>query len=163
MMLPPPQYPSSHVAGYINKGLPRPPPPRSRSSGNESVARSERSTATFGPGMKVNAVMSNLHSMNSNSGTNLTALNPPSARGEGPTWPARTQSMYRTQPPAPLDLSMGVTGKGDFFADMPYTPTSSKGGDGLQLSPGSDGLGPVIRDFDELDSVVEETAYENRI
>ncbi|KAI0450553.1 hypothetical protein F5B21DRAFT_426087 [Xylaria acuta] len=157
---------SSHAGGYINKGLSRPPPPRGRSRGNESAARSERSTATFGFGMSMN-VKPNMHSMNSsNSAVNLTALNPPSARGgEGPMWPTRTQSMYRTQPPAPLDLSMGVTGKGDFFADLPYTPTSSKGGggDGLSLSPGSEGLGPVIRDFDELDSVVEESVYENRI
>ncbi|KAI0466226.1 hypothetical protein F4859DRAFT_329893 [Xylaria cf. heliscus] len=169
MMMPPAQYQgsssssSSHAGSYISKGLPRPPPPRSRSRGNESVARSERSTATFGPGMNLN-VKSNLHNMNGNSGSNLTMPNAPSARGDAPTWPTRTQSMYRTQPPAPLDLSIGVTGKGDFFADMPYTPTSSKGGDGLPLSPlGSEALGPVIRDFDELDSVVEESGYENRI
>ncbi|KAH8157138.1 hypothetical protein CIB48_g11109 [Xylaria polymorpha] len=166
-MLFPAQY--SHAGGYINKGLPRPPPPpppRSRSRGNESVARSDRSTATFGPG----SMNANMRSMNSSySNGNLTALNPPSVRGDGgPQWPTRTQSMYRTQPPAPLDLSLGVTGKGDFFADMPYTPTSSKagggGGDGLPLSPlGSETMGPVIRDFDELDSVVEESVYENRI
>ncbi|KAJ2966017.1 hypothetical protein NUW58_g10772 [Xylaria curta] len=67
--------------------------------------------------------------------------------------------MYRTQPPAPLDLSLGVTGKGDFFVDMPYTPTNSAEGKGLLVSPlGSEVLGPVIRDFDELDSVVEESA-----
>ncbi|KAI1736056.1 hypothetical protein F4680DRAFT_271104 [Xylaria scruposa] len=141
----PTQYQSNHIAGYMNKGLPRPPAPRSRT---ESVtARSDR---TFG------------------SGTNAATTAPPTrgGGGEGPPWPARTQSMYRTQPPAPLDLSIGVTGKGDFFADMPYTPTSSKGGgggDGLQMSPGSEALGPVIRDFDELDSVVEESAFENRI
>ncbi|KAI0435899.1 hypothetical protein F4803DRAFT_264951 [Xylaria telfairii] len=162
MMLPA-QY--SYAGGYINKGLPRPPPPRSRSRGNESVARSDRSTATFGPGMNMNIAAPD---MRSHSNSNPTALNPSSVRGDGgPQWPTRTHSMYRTQPPAPLDLSLGVTGKGDFFADMPYTPTSSKGGgggDGLSLSPmGSEAMGPVIRDFDELDSVVEEGDYDNRI
>ncbi|KAI1749809.1 hypothetical protein F4782DRAFT_288262 [Xylaria castorea] len=165
----PTQYQSSsnHVAGYMNKGLPpRPLPPRSHSRGNESVARSDRSNATFGSGMNANA---NSSSSGNGNGNPMALTTPPITRGEGPTWPARTQSMYRTQPPAPLDLSMGVTGKGDFFADMPYTPTSSKGGggggggDGLQLSPGSEVLVPVIRDFDELDSVVEESGYENRI
>ncbi|KAI0547024.1 hypothetical protein F4679DRAFT_378041 [Xylaria curta] len=138
----PTQYQSTHIAGYMTKGLPRPPPPRSRT---ESVtARSERSNATFGSGM--------------NAGASPIVFNSPRGGGDGPQWPARTQSMYR---PAPLDLSIGVTGKGDFFTDLPYTPTSSKGGsDGIGMSPG---LGPLIRDFDELDSVVEESAFENRI
>ncbi|KAI0204400.1 hypothetical protein F4808DRAFT_341212 [Astrocystis sublimbata] len=171
------------------------------------------STATFGPGsgfhnmptpmpMPTNSdrermKAANLHSFHTNNGT-LTALHPPSkstststspstrdGNQNNPTWPTRTQSIHRTQPPVPLDLLSigGVTGKGDFFADMPYTPTSpgSKGGDGerdrdtgrnrdsfveqLPLSLGSEALGrgPVIRDFDELDSVVEESGFENRI
>ncbi|GAW11365.1 hypothetical protein ANO14919_007090 [Xylariales sp. No.14919] len=143
--------------GYANKGLPRPPP---RNRGNEST-RSDRSTATFGP--STSARPSPLNIMSSGSGSNLNALLSASTiDGEAPPqWPARTQSMYRTQPPAPLDLS-GVNGKGDFFADMPYTPTSNGEGKGLPPSP-SDALGPIIRDFDELDSVVEENAYEKMI
>ncbi|KAF2970446.1 hypothetical protein GQX73_g3122 [Xylaria multiplex] len=111
--------------------------------GNES-ARSERSTATFGPSM--GAKPSPLNMMNSGSSSNLnTLLGAATIRNEvPPQWPARTQSMYRTQPPAPLDLSE-VNGKGDFFTGMPYTPTSS--GEGKEV---------LIRDFDELDSVVEE-------
>ncbi|KAI1120898.1 hypothetical protein F5Y10DRAFT_113330 [Nemania abortiva] len=154
-------------AQYSHKGLPRPPPPRSR--GNDSSARSERSTATFGPGVKTNP-----HSIHSNSTGNINAhLNTIPVRygggsnsgGNSPQWPARTHSIYRTQPPAPLDLSLGVTGKGDFFADLPYTPTSgSEGAKGLPLSPlGSEALAPMIRDFDELDSVVEESVYEKMI
>ncbi|KAI0188182.1 hypothetical protein EV127DRAFT_135243 [Xylaria flabelliformis] len=169
ILLPSTQY-NNHIAGYMNKCLPRPPqppggPPAAAMAVARSslAARSDRSNGTFGTGTNT---IANANMNSSGSSYNSS----PSTRGgsEGPPWPARTQSMYRTQPPAPLDLlSIGnVTGKGDFFADMPYTPTSSgsKGGDGMQLSPGSETLGgPVIRDFDELDSVVEESGFENRI
>ncbi|KAI0399081.1 hypothetical protein F4802DRAFT_71850 [Xylaria palmicola] len=163
-MLPAPYQSHGHM-GYMTRGLPRPPPPRSR--GNDSASRSERSTATFGPGPSLRP---RLHSPGPNNNNSHMA---PVLRGESPQqqqWPARTHSIYRTQPPAPLDLSIGVTGKGDFFSDVLYTPTNSSSGGGegkggIQLSPlGSEVLGgPVIRDFDELDSVVEESAYEKMI
>ncbi len=168
------QYHHSHAAGYANKGLPRPPP---RSRGNES-ARSERSNSAFGPGgnMKPSPLNMNMNmnmSSGSGSGANVNVLLSAAAiRAEAPPpppqWPARTQSMYRTQPPGPLDLSsIGVDGRaGDIFTEMPHTPTSSSGagGKGLQLSPlGSEALAPMIRDFDELDSVAEEHAYEKMI
>ncbi|KAI1193475.1 hypothetical protein F5X97DRAFT_39769 [Nemania serpens] len=157
-------------AQYAHKGLPRPPPPRSRA--NDSSARSERSTATFGRGRSGRANGPNIHGTSaSNPNTHFNAASVPGpARGGGgggsanPQWPTRTHSIYRTQPPAPLDLSMGVTGKGDFFADLPYTPASGGEAKRLPLSSlGSEVRAPVIRDFDELDSVVEESAYEKMI
>ncbi|TGJ88350.1 hypothetical protein E0Z10_g467 [Xylaria hypoxylon] len=140
--------------GYANKGLPRPPP---RSRGNESM-RSERSTGTFGPSMS--AKPSPLNVMGGGSGRNINGLlNAAAIRSEAsPQWPERTQSMYRTQPLSPLDLS-GVSGRGDFFSERPYTPTNSRGEKDHRLSP-PEALGPVIRDFDELDSVAEENPYE---
>ncbi|KAI0506635.1 hypothetical protein F5B22DRAFT_438123 [Xylaria bambusicola] len=172
------------AAGYANKGLPRPPP---RSRGNESV-RSDRSANTvFGPGGIIKPSPLN---MNSNvPRTNLTALlNAATIQAEGapppplppPQWPARTQSMYRTQPPAPLDLTSITAdsnarpeGGGHIFAQLrPQTPTSSRGCEApaasktlpLQLSPlAPDVLAPVIRDFDELESVAEEKVYEKMI
>ncbi|KAI1145962.1 hypothetical protein F4825DRAFT_224066 [Nemania diffusa] len=154
-------------AQYTHKGLPRPPPPRSR--GNDSSARSERSATTFGPGANPK-LKTNQHNLHGNSAGNIgTHLNAVPVRhgggGNSSQWPARTHSIYRTEPPAPLDLSLGVTGRGDFFADLPYTPASgSEGAKGHSLSPpGAEVLAPVIRDFDELDSVVEESAYEQII
>ncbi|KAI3319279.1 hypothetical protein HD806DRAFT_289260 [Xylariaceae sp. AK1471] len=133
-----PQY----APGY--KGLQRAVP---RSRGGDGT-RGERSAAAFCANAKSN--------LNSKANANT-------SRGEDPKWPARTHSIYRTQPPAPLDLSLGVTGAGDFFDDITYTPTSG-GGSKSPMSPlGSEVLGPMIRDFDELDSVVEENAYENVI
>lgn len=153
-------------AQFAHKGLPRLPPPPPRSSrGNNSSARSERSTATFGRGRNARASGSNIHSISaSNLNSHYSAASVP-IRGSGggganPQWPTRTQSIYRTQPPGPLDLSLGVTGKGDFFADLPYIPSSGGETKGLPLSSlGSEARAPVIRDFDELDSVVEESAY----
>ncbi|KAI1109118.1 hypothetical protein F5Y14DRAFT_42700 [Nemania sp. NC0429] len=161
-------------AQYVHKGLPRPPPSSSRSRANDSSARSERSTATFGRARNVRAGGSTaIHgtsagnlSAPSNAGSVSGSVSG-SVRGGGASqqWPTRTHSIYRTQPPAPLDLSIGVTGKGDFFADLPYTPTSGGEAKGLSLSSrlGSDARPPVIRDFDELDSVVEESAYDKMI
>ncbi|KAI0810033.1 hypothetical protein GGR55DRAFT_647742 [Xylaria sp. FL0064] len=176
-----------HQGGYANKGLPRPPrPPRSR--GDESV-QSERSNNHAGVGnMKPSPLPV---SMSTNSGANLNALLSaapirPEAGGPPPIvsqWPARTQSMYRTQPPAPLDLSAaigtGADGKAarDFFGELPHTPTSGGGETGgkaggggggsssFQFSPLGPGglLPPIIRDFDELGSVAEENAYEKMI
>ncbi|KAI1314067.1 hypothetical protein F5Y03DRAFT_3047 [Xylaria venustula] len=170
-MLTTPHQQQHHHGAYVNKGLP-PRPPRSR--GNESV-RSERSPGAFANGnLKTSAL-----TMNMNSGSNLNALlNAASIRPEtpqaAPQWPARTQSMHRTQQPAALDLSAigGADGKaGDTFAaELPCTPTSSAREANkaipvdLQLSPlGSEVLAPIIRDFDELGSVAEEDAYEKMI
>ncbi|KAI0390843.1 hypothetical protein F5Y17DRAFT_468646 [Xylariaceae sp. FL0594] len=147
---------------------------RSGARGRGAVSdgtRSERSTGTVtiglnggGPGSQVgaHAVEEDIHP-----GVRLPedmireAAEAAAAAGiEEGRWPARTHSIYRSQPPAPLDLSIGVTGTGDFF-DETYTPTSGfKPG----RSPlGSDAMGPLIRDFDELNSVEEERAYENMI
>ncbi|KAI1262886.1 hypothetical protein F5Y18DRAFT_145961 [Xylariaceae sp. FL1019] len=74
----------------------------------------------------------------------------------GTEWPVRTHSMKKTQPPTPLDLAMG---SGDFF-DMPHIPLPVPGETG-KGGPENGGFGgPVIRDFDELDLVVEEGAFE---
>lgn len=186
------------AAGYANKGLPRPPP---RSRGNDSVRSDRTANTVFGPGgiikpspLNMNMMMgSNMQMNGSSSGvgggvTNLTALlNAAAIRAEGapmpsplapPQWPARTQSMYRTQAPAPLDLASltadgdGKAGGGDVFSELlPHTPASNGGCDAtagktlpLQLSPlAPDVLAPVIRDFDELESVAEEKVYEKMI
>ncbi|KAI1074850.1 hypothetical protein F5B20DRAFT_585860 [Whalleya microplaca] len=113
---------------------------KSKSYGKNSVrgatAKSERSFATFGP---------------------------TSGRVDEVKWPARSQSIQRrTKPPRPLDLAP-ETADLEGFLDTRHSPTSpdGRGGDAPVLSPGSsDGFGPVIRDFDELESVVEEHGYE---
>ncbi|KAI2622349.1 hypothetical protein GGR54DRAFT_598207 [Hypoxylon sp. NC1633] len=96
-------------------------------------ARSERSYATFG------------HSSGSRA-------------DEGGRWPAKPQglSVRRAKPPAPLDLNLDVA-RGDGFTDSGHSPTSLGGGAPILSPNSSDGLGPVIRDFDELDSVAEES------
>ncbi|KAI1088644.1 hypothetical protein F5B19DRAFT_413428 [Rostrohypoxylon terebratum] len=98
---------------------------------NSHRARSDRSFATFGPG---------------NTG----------GRADDGSWPPQGLSIRRTKPPAPLDLNIDMSRMEGFF-DPTLSP-SSCGGAPI-LSPNSsisDGLGPVIRDFDELDSVAEE-------
>ncbi|KAI8623207.1 hypothetical protein F5Y19DRAFT_391682 [Xylariaceae sp. FL1651] len=130
--------PSGPYPGH--KGLHRAAP---RSRGGDG-ARGERTVPTFGA---ANAMLS------PNADTN------PGRVAEDSKWPTRTHSIHRSQPPAPLDLATGVTGTGDFF-DTPYTPTTSGGSKGTRAMPSPEALGPVIRDFDELDSVVEEHAYE---
>ncbi|KAI1372358.1 hypothetical protein F4677DRAFT_266251 [Hypoxylon crocopeplum] len=94
-------------------------------------AKSERSYATFGPG--------------SGSGRS----------DEGGRWPAQGLSIRRTKPPAPLDLNLDAS-RMDGFLDMSNSPTSLGGGAPILSPNSSDGLGPVIRDFDELESVIEE-------
>ncbi|KAI0160746.1 hypothetical protein GGR57DRAFT_499427 [Xylariaceae sp. FL1272] len=76
----------------------------------------------------------------------------------GTEWPVRTHSMKRTHttPHTPLDLAMG---SGDFF-DMPHIPLPVPGEAGKGAESGAVYGGPVIRDFDELDLVVEEGAFE---
>lgn len=96
--------------------------------------RSERSYATFGPG-GAGSVGGRLDD---------------SSKWQQP----QGLSIRRTKPPAPLDLNLDIT-RVDEFLGAGHSPSS--GGGAPILSPNSsDGLGPVIRDFDELDSVVEE-------
>ncbi|KAI1401711.1 hypothetical protein F4819DRAFT_486263 [Hypoxylon fuscum] len=74
-----------------------------------------------------------------------------SSRLEEPKWSTKPPGIRRTKPPAPLDLNM------DSFLDAGLgSPTSLAGGAPILSPNSSDGLGPVIRDFDELDSVAEE-------
>jgi len=150
------QYPG----GY--KGLQR-SGARGRGAGGDGT-RSERSVGTFGPnggsGLKISALADADTHADVRSRVHMNKA----AGGDDGRWPARTHSIYRTQPPAPLDLSLGVTGTGDFFDDVAYTPTSGGKGGRSPLSPlGSEVIGPLIRDFDELNSVEEEHAYENMI
>ncbi|KAI1098400.1 hypothetical protein F4804DRAFT_126858 [Jackrogersella minutella] len=93
-------------------------------------ARSERSFATFGP---------------SNTGGRI---------DDGSRWQPQGLSIRRTKPPAPLDLNLDMSRMDGFF-DASHSP-SSCGGAPILSPNSSDGLGPVIRDFDELDSVAEE-------
>ncbi|KAI1174810.1 hypothetical protein F4777DRAFT_366547 [Nemania sp. FL0916] len=156
------------------KGLPRPPPSRNCAHDYDGT-RSERSAATFGPRTaRARANHAHVahnahggHPVHSASTSHLHAqygglpIRGPGSGASSPQWPTRTHSVYRSQPPAPLDLSLGVTGKGDFLADLPYTPSSGGDAKEIPLSPhGSESLSTIIRDFDELDSVVEESAYE---
>ncbi|KAL7620122.1 hypothetical protein AAE478_009114 [Parahypoxylon ruwenzoriense] len=102
----------------------------------DGTNRSERSYTTFGP------------PSGSNSNT----------RVDDPRWPTQPPGIRRTKPPAPLDLKLETT-RMDTFLDASNSPSSPDGRSGGApiLSPNSsDGLGPVIRDFDELESVVEE-------
>ncbi|CAJ2499652.1 Uu.00g025050.m01.CDS01 [Anthostomella pinea] len=103
---------------------------RSRGGGGDGGAKSERSFATFG----------------ANDGR----------ADEGP-WPPRSQSIHRAKPPGPLDLAQGMTGVDDFL-DVSHSPSSPDvKGEATMLgnSGSSDGTGPLIRDFDELDPVAE--------
>lgn len=172
------------------KGLSRIPSTRSR--GGDDSARSERSDITTpraGVSPKSNFRHPHGHNNHGNNGNgnnksksknnsngnggsshHTFGLYPtiPPTRNESPRRPARAHSAHRSPPPAPLDLSVGVTGKGNFFSDVSYTRGSSENGDGKGLlpprSPSSSSspltpdllLGPLIRDFDELDSVAEE-------
>ncbi|KAI8964658.1 hypothetical protein F5Y11DRAFT_355519 [Daldinia sp. FL1419] len=100
--------------------------------------RSERSYATFGP------VSAGLGGGRLDEARQLQPQQGMSA----------SMGIRRTKAPAPLDLKLDVT-RMDGFLDSGHSPSSVSGPP--ILSPnGSDGLGPVIRDFDELESVVEE-------
>ncbi|KAI1473302.1 hypothetical protein F4774DRAFT_415962 [Daldinia eschscholtzii] len=101
-------------------------------------ARSERSYATFGPGS--------------------TGLGGGRLEESGRPLPQQGMSASmgtrRTRAPAPPDLKLDVT-RVDGFLDPGHSP-SSVGGAPILSPNSSDGLGPVIRDFDELESVAEE-------
>ncbi|KAG4219722.1 hypothetical protein PC116_g31799, partial [Phytophthora cactorum] len=101
-------------------------------------ARSERSYATFGPG-----------STGLGSGRLEESGRPLPQQGMSASMGTR-----RTRAPAPPDLKLDVT-RVDGFLDSGHSP-SSVGGAPILSSNSSDGLGPVIRDFDELESVAEE-------
>ncbi|KAI5857396.1 hypothetical protein GGS23DRAFT_600884 [Durotheca rogersii] len=106
----------------------------SGSSGNNKAERAGRATATLG-----------------------SAASP--RRIEDPKWLPPPLSIHRMNPPAPLDLHLETTRTGEFLdvTFSPNSPSGSGGGIGPALSPGSsDGPGPVIRDFDELECVDEE-------
>ncbi|KAI1764693.1 hypothetical protein GGR53DRAFT_302559 [Hypoxylon sp. FL1150] len=117
--------------------------------GSRGAPRSERSYTTFGP--------------------------PGASRIDEPKWPGQQQQYQQGQglgqqyggirrtkgPPAPLDLNAAdsISMHLERHNDGGHSPISMDNGRGGApiLSPNSsDGLGPVIRDFDELDSVVEE-------
>ncbi|KAH9908878.1 hypothetical protein F4778DRAFT_776047 [Xylariomycetidae sp. FL2044] len=120
---------------------------RSRGAANDGTNRSERSYATFGP-----------HS----------------GRVDEVKWPARSQSRRAVAPGSaagagnvdkqralePLDLLLVRSGPDDFL-EANYSPTSPTTSlpppPPLPRSGGESGGGtPTIRDFDELDSVLEE-------
>ncbi|KAI1499024.1 hypothetical protein F5X99DRAFT_297927 [Biscogniauxia marginata] len=105
-----------------------------RSRGGDDGTKSERSLATFG------------HS---------------AGRVDDVNWPPRSYSR-RLPAPVPLDLSQDVTGFGDFLGINQEPPSPDPRDEPLPImSAGhSDVLGPLIRDFDELDSVIEEHGFE---
>ncbi|KAI1652393.1 hypothetical protein F4813DRAFT_321448 [Daldinia decipiens] len=106
-----------------------------RSFAGSRGARSERSYATFGPG-----------SAGLGGGRLEDARRPQGM--------STSMGIRRTKAPAPLDLNLDVT-RMDGFLDPGHSP-SSVGGAPILSPNSSDGLGPVIRDFDELESVIEE-------
>ncbi|KAI1800320.1 hypothetical protein F4811DRAFT_34269 [Daldinia bambusicola] len=110
-------------------------------------ARSERSYATFGPG-----------STGLGGGRLEEPRQPPPQQQQQQQQQGMgmntSMSIRRTKAPAPLDLNLDVT-RVDGFLDPGHSP-SSVGGAPILSPNSSDGLGPVIRDFDELESVVEE-------
>ncbi|KAI0179066.1 hypothetical protein GGR52DRAFT_288191 [Hypoxylon sp. FL1284] len=91
-------------------------------------------------------------------------------RVDEPRWPGQQQQkqsqqggvgIRRDKAPAPLDLNPDALRYADGGGGSHNSPVSTDGRSGGApiLSPNSsDGLGPVIRDFDELDSVVEENS-----
>ncbi|KAI1647023.1 uncharacterized protein F4817DRAFT_358902 [Daldinia loculata] len=106
-----------------------------RSYAGSRGARSERSYATFGPG-----------SAGLGGGRLEDARQPQDM--------SISMGIRRTKALALLDLDLDVT-RMDGFLDPGHSPSSVGGAPILSLNS-SDGLGPVIRDFDELESVVEE-------
>ncbi|KAI6082270.1 hypothetical protein F4821DRAFT_217681 [Hypoxylon rubiginosum] len=131
--------------------------------GSRSGARSERSYTTFGPG----------------SGR----LDEPKWPGQQQQHQQQHQQHQREQyqqqreqqqqhqfgsirrnkgPPTPLDLNTAdsISNHFDRYNDggshSPISMDNGRGGAPILSPNSSDGLGPVIRDFDELDSVVEE-------
>ncbi|KAI1463247.1 uncharacterized protein F4812DRAFT_255161 [Daldinia caldariorum] len=130
--------PSSSAGYYQGQGQGR------KSYASSRGARSERSYATFGPG-----------SAGLGGGRLEEARQPPLHQQQGmSTGMSTSMSIQRTKAPAPLDLNLDVT-QVDGFLDPSHSP-SSVGGAHILSPNSSDGLGPVIRDFDELESVVEE-------
>ncbi|KAI4862681.1 hypothetical protein F4820DRAFT_13362 [Hypoxylon rubiginosum] len=92
-----------------------------------------------------------------------TTFGPASGRVDEPKWPGQQQpqGIRRTKAPAPLDLNGDYSMRTEMYTEGGHSPISmdGRGGGAPILSPNSsDGLGPVIRDFDELDSVVEENS-----
>lgn len=154
--------------------IPLPPPPQSR-DGNKSV----RSYATFGvpPSQAGRLEESDFDSATSSSGEATAAGAVAAAE-----WPSRGQSIRaggnglghgsggKHIPPLPLPLSASVTGHGGFLnlEDSPphRSPGRSprrdyrkplelgrSGGGGDGGRSGSDGLSPIIRDFDFMDVI----------
>ncbi|KAI1333901.1 hypothetical protein F5Y15DRAFT_430248 [Xylariaceae sp. FL0016] len=100
-----------------------------------ATAKSERSTATFGPA---------------------------SGRVDDAQWPTRRESRRQILPP--LDLPSAEIEKGGFLDISGSSSTGSPDEQGDQRKGGPDAGGgtvkiPLIRDFDELDSVAEEHGY----
>ncbi|KAI1770754.1 hypothetical protein F4818DRAFT_252414 [Hypoxylon cercidicola] len=94
-----------------------------------------------------------------------TTFGPAAGRVDEPKWPEQQQQQQpqgirRTKAPAPLELNTAPMQMDRYLADS-HSPVSMDGRGGgapILSSNSSDGLGPVIRDFDELDSVVEENS-----
>ncbi|KAI0380318.1 hypothetical protein F5Y04DRAFT_103123 [Hypomontagnella monticulosa] len=144
--------PSSSATNYYppSQGLGPPGGAKGMNYANSRAgggARSERSYATFGPGN--NGAGGRLDEGAWRHQQRHQQAQQQSELGQG-------LSIRRAKPPAPLDLnlSLDVT-RLDGFLDAGHSP-SSVGGAPILSPNSSDGLGPVIRDFDELESVVEE-------
>ncbi|KAI2604104.1 uncharacterized protein GGS25DRAFT_448113 [Hypoxylon fragiforme] len=150
----------NHGYGSVNSSVHHHQP---KSYAPSRGARSERSYATFGPGP--GSVTGSVKADDNNN-----------------KWPEPHGALgkRRMKNPKHLDLHLDVSrfddyGDGGGSGGGGYSPTSvdgsrsggngdrgggsgGSGGGGPILSPNSsDGLGPVIRDFDELESVVEES------
>ncbi|KAI1393044.1 uncharacterized protein F4822DRAFT_149139 [Hypoxylon trugodes] len=110
-----------------------------KSYANSQRARSERSYATFGPG---------------SGGLSAGRLDENKLQPQG-----MSMSIRQRKQPAPLDLNNDKESSHQMNSYLESTHSPSSIGGAPILSPNSsDGLGPVIRDFDELESVIEENS-----
>ncbi|KAI0018610.1 hypothetical protein F4780DRAFT_515758 [Xylariomycetidae sp. FL0641] len=126
---------STPITTSSHHHFPPPPPPRSYRS---TASKSERSYATFG--------------RHGGEGSVAGGGEAEIQATDNPQWPARTHSIPRVKP---LVIPGSVTGTGDFI-DLEHSPLRSGRPDGYEEDGG---LGALIRDFDELDSVAEEQVY----
>ncbi|XXH05323.1 hypothetical protein Hte_011748 [Hypoxylon texense] len=139
-------------------------------------SHNNKNYGNYGAGMGMGMGMSSGGSSSRGGGPrserSYTTFGPSAGRIDEPKWPGGQQGIRRTKAPAPLDLNgdssmMMMRMDRDRYEERErerggaHSPISmdGRGGGAPILSPNSsDGLGPVIRDFDELDSVVEENS-----
>ncbi|KAI1817247.1 hypothetical protein GGS20DRAFT_83956 [Poronia punctata] len=142
---------SAHFPGY--KGLRR-PGAHGRGGGGTDGIRNERNATMLSPRGQFYSKSGDIADPNTDSFSK--------ARIHGNATQNVNDEKVRRRP-APLDLSRGgkATRTGHFLDTGAYTPTGGAGDKSPRSPRGSEVLTPLIRDFDELDSVVEESAYEN--